>query len=598
LLAPAASLPAPVAPLLAPAASSRHPGSQSKELTCYAHAPVADMSGDDLLAMLELPSPTTPTSPLHVPHQSTRFPLPEVSYGFGSGTAGMSEVAMGKMAMGEMAMGEMARGAFHPRGVLSHEMSPHDASPLSTGGDDPFFTEGGALDDDDQDPMGLYKQLGVEGLSDGALGGGSLTHLSDEQLARRLQHALAIPVDATGIDSAALNAELPWLPAPLAPWHPTAHLAIIDEEADSQRMSDAPPAHGHQMHQMHAERMSDVPMAPGSAADTIPLAPPASFAALSSFAAPSTFASLPFAPAASGSSVGSSPALGGSEGAGVREADAMPTGEEVFTAAGLPMPSLLPSALSSSAASAGFKISPAIAPTGKPARNGAERKEWTAAEDDIIRSNVLSLGCKWRKIAAMLPGRSDDAVRNRWNRLREMSSPSPELAPGQLLPPLKPVAVGEGEWLASDKGGSVSLSTSGGGGGGASVAPPREPREKPERISWTKREDETILASVSEMGHKWNKIAERLPGRTDHAIRNRFHRLQTLLEDRQRQQQRTLAPAAPLPIKEVVDGMGSGPGSGPATDSTLRLGAFSADGYGQGAESPVGGSLPITPGTV
>jgi len=103
---------------------------------------------------------------------------------------------------------------------------------------------------------------------------------------------------------------------------------------------------------------------------------------------------------------------------------------------------------------------------------------------------------------------------------------------------------------------------------------------------------------VSEMGHKWNKIAERLPGRTGHAIRNRFHRLQTLLEDRQRQQQRTLAPAAPLPIKEVVDGMGSGPGSGPATDSTLRLGAFSADGYGQGAESPVGGSLPITPGTV
>ena len=72
------------------------------------------------------------------------------------------------------------------------------------------------------------------------------------------------------------------------------------------------------------------------------------------------------------------------------------------------------------------------------------------------------------------------------------------------------------------------------------------------------------------MGHKWNKIAERLPGRTDHAIRNRFHRLQTLLEDRQRQQQRTLAPAAPLPIK----------------------------GFGQGAESPVGGSLPITPGTV
>ena len=76
-------------------------------------------------------------------------------------------------------------------------------------------------------------------------------------------------------------------------------------------------------------------------------------------------------------------------------------------------------------------------------------------------------------------------------------------------------------------------------------------REKPERVSWSKAEDDTILRGVSELGHKWNRIAERLPGRTDHAIRNRFHRLQSLLEDRQRQQQRTLAPG-PLPVPMAV----------------------------------------------
>jgi len=150
-------------------------------------------------------------------------------------------------------------------------------------------------------------------------------------------------------------------------------------------------------------------------------------------------------------------------------------------------------------------------------RNGAERKEWTAAEDEIIHSSVVIHGCKWRKIAALLPGRSDDAVRNRWNRLKEQQPvASPPLATGEAPAPVP------------------KRSTSEGG-------------NKPERVSWTKAEDATILSSVAELGHKWNKLAERLPGRTDHAIRNRFHRLQTMMEDKQRAQQRFFAPAEPLP---------------------------------------------------
>ena len=47
------------------------------------------------------------------------------------------------------------------------------------------------------------------------------------------------------------------------------------------------------------------------------------------------------------------------------------------------------------------------------------RKEWSAEEDALIRNGVEQLGCRWRVIAAQLPGRSDDAVRNRWSRLQE-----------------------------------------------------------------------------------------------------------------------------------------------------------------------------------
>merc|ERR1711924_496391 len=165
-------------------------------------------------------------------------------------------------------------------------------------------------------------------------------------------------------------------------------------------------------------------------------------------------------------------------------------------------------------------------------------------------------------MGALLPGRSDDAVRNRWNRLKEMGiGNDPPLA----APSAKAAALGEAvagststppfsfssapmaecdlastdKFLASS---SVVAGEHGRPSATCSAVPGEKhvasEREKPERVSWSRAEDETILRGVSGLGHKWNKISEQLPGRTDHAIRNRFHRLQTLLEDRQRQQQR------------------------------------------------------------
>ena len=59
------------------------------------------------------------------------------------------------------------------------------------------------------------------------------------------------------------------------------------------------------------------------------------------------------------------------------------------------------------------------------------------------------------------------------------------------------------------------------------------PTPRAERVQWSKFEDATIVQSVEELGHKWYLIAQRLPGRTDHAIRNRYHRLQAMSEDQQ-----------------------------------------------------------------
>ena len=60
-------------------------------------------------------------------------------------------------------------------------------------------------------------------------------------------------------------------------------------------------------------------------------------------------------------------------------------------------------------------------------------------------------------------------------------------------------------------------------------AAPRQPNPKREqRQSWTAEEDAIISQSVGEAGNRWSLIVTRLPNRTEHAIRNRWHRLQQM----------------------------------------------------------------------
>lgn len=194
------------------------------------------------------------------------------------------------------------------------------------------------------------------------------------------------------------------------------------------------------------------------------------------------------------------------------------------------------------------------------------RKEWTAAEDELIKDGVERLGCRWRVIAAMLPGRSDDAVRNRWSRLQDsyrvQTDKKPDTAaattsrsgggsdsggaPSTIgrgggenkatCEPGRRDAKGEPGGASSGKsGGSRSKSNSkaadaaDGGGDKVGSSTAEQAAPKKERTSWTRSEDDVIMQGVSELGHKWYEIARRLPGRTDHAIRNRWSRLQSIL---------------------------------------------------------------------
>jgi len=176
---------------------------------------------------------------------------------------------------------------------------------------------------------------------------------------------------------------------------------------------------------------------------------------------------------------------------------------------------------------------------GAASSSSVNRRAWSVEEDETIRACVAQMGMRWRLIAPLLPGRSDDSVRNRWKRLKEDDSDcdvsSAQSAPVEAAASTvskkaktshaqarktKPRAEeSEHSCAAASEGGDGRLFKEAGvadAGGG----------ENGGRVSWSSHEDQVIVRAVQELGPRWCFVAARLPSRTDQAVRNRWNRLQ------------------------------------------------------------------------
>ena len=194
---------------------------------------------------------------------------------------------------------------------------------------------------------------------------------------------------------------------------------------------------------------------------------------------------------------------------------------------------------------------------------------WKTSEDVTIQQCVRRYGTQWPMIAAHLPDRTADAVRNRWHRLQKDLPPSDSSdengaasaeggapppakgpAPSSLAPSGGPVADGPpaaksefsltfpatppsslvsfaaAESVAAESVATL-LPTPLVASGSACGAPPGGVIRGAAhgRTTWSADEDAVIEAGVAKFGSKWRQIASFLPGRSDSSVRNRWMRL-------------------------------------------------------------------------
>jgi hypothetical protein len=143
---------------------------------------------------------------------------------------------------------------------------------------------------------------------------------------------------------------------------------------------------------------------------------------------------------------------------------------------------------------------------------------WNAEEDAILKEAVDKHGKQWCLIGTYLPKHTPGRIRARWERCID-----PEIFRG-------PFTEDEDAKITE----YVRLKGTQDWTGIKDLIPNRHPKHCRERWlshlnslvtnqEWTPEEDSLIMTQVQEHGPRWARISRMLSGRTDNAVKNRYH---------------------------------------------------------------------------
>lgn len=141
---------------------------------------------------------------------------------------------------------------------------------------------------------------------------------------------------------------------------------------------------------------------------------------------------------------------------------------------------------------------------GEEESSGRKRRKigWTNTEDLTILAAVRRIGTQWQRIADNLPGRTADAVRNRWHRLQKTHALNDTEEGRSALDGLLVASGVDPDWCPPELMEKDAVA-------GVAVPEPCIRGSDHGRHMWSREEDQIIEDGVKRLGCKWRQVRAR-----------------------------------------------------------------------------------------